>query len=37
MITSAYVGLYCHQSSLLINLALVLQYDDNNDGIKFCF
>jgi len=37
VIYSAYVGIYCHQSVLLINLALVLYYDDNNDEIKFCF
>ena len=27
----------CWNSVLLINLALVLSYDDNNDEIKFCF
>ena len=32
-----YVGIFCHQSVFLLNLALVLLYDDNNDGINFVF
>ena len=34
IITFHYKYKYCHQSVLLFILALVLLYDDNNDGIK---